>query len=80
MNSTGYLRRLVIFINSRWPRNGIHNLHIFHKADPKISMRSLGVGLNYATVLRSYITVTSILQWSIKPYINPHKILHNFSP
>ena len=56
MNSTGHPRRLIIFINSRWPRNSIHDLHIFHKADSKFSMRSLGVGLNYATVLRSYIS------------------------
>lgn len=31
MKSTGYLRRLIVFINSCWSRNDIHNPCIFHK-------------------------------------------------
>jgi len=61
MNSTGHLRCLIIFINSCWSRNGIHNLCIFHKVDPKFSMKSLGIGLNYATVICSYIVNPSII-------------------
>lgn len=40
MKSTGYLRRLIVFINSCWSRNDIHNPCIFHKVDHKFHEKS----------------------------------------